>query len=131
MMKTTKINKFKMFFFALALLNISCHDEDALYEYQVVNSTNFEIKVDVLATLNAFTDTTYTIGAQQSKIIYYTSHGVEGSGAPYFQDVAVDLQTIKIRKNDTIVSNRDYRQNNNWQYSGAFYKATVTEEEFQ
>ena len=113
--------------FATLILLSSC-DYVYDYTYQVTNSTDSEIKIELVT---HSVDSTYLISSNETKILFVTDHGVEGSKGPYFEDVSFDLKEFLVTKADTLSSTRDYLANSSWNYNDGVYKTTITEEEFK
>jgi hypothetical protein len=112
--------------FGLMLLMVSC---DYLYDYSytVTNKTDAQISVYV-ETFEI--DSTFIISKDSTKILFITSHGIEGAKGPYFDNVDVDLKSFTITKNDTLKSKRDYLDNASWTFSNGNYYTDVSNDEF-
>ncbi len=115
------------FYMAILILFSSC-DYVYDYTYQLTNSTDSEIKIK-LATYSI--DSIYSISAHETKILFVTDHGVEGSKGPYFDDVSFDLKEFLVIQTDTVTSTIDYLVNSSWDFNEGLYETTITEEEFK
>jgi len=125
----TKINnKMKRLFALLSLIVMmtSC-DYSYNYSYTVTNKTDAQIKVYVKTFC---IDSTYTIMKDAKQTLFVTDHGIEGSKGPYFQNVTGDLDNLRITKNDTFTSTRDYLKNESWIFNKGVYSTNVTNVEF-
>jgi len=92
------------------------------YTYEVTNDTDSEVKIKV-QTFRI--DSTYSISANETQILFVTDHGLEGSKGPYFEDVAEEINVFVVTKNDTLVSTKDYLDNSSWDYDDGLYHATI------
>lgn len=108
---------------------ISC-DYYYKYEYIVENKSDTKITVELYTKNKPAVDTLYSIPSGQSLQIYETLHGNEGARGPFFADVKNDLTGITIKKNDSLISKRNYRKNENWEFLKGTYSTTVTNSEF-
>lgn len=98
------------------------------YTYQVTNNTNAEVKTE-LKTFEI--DSVYTIDIKETKALFVTWHGVEGSKGPYFEDVNRDLDYFVVTKNDTLISKRSYLNNSSWEFNEGLYSTTILNDEFE
>ena len=97
-----------------------------IYRYVITNDTESCIVVD-LETYNE--SVKYVIEKHETKIIFETTHGVQGSGGPFFKDVSFDLEKCVVSSNDTI-SNKNYLHNSSWIFVNGKYETIVTDDEF-
>ncbi len=100
------------------------------YEYMVENLSDSTIIVELYAENDPVLDTIYQIPTGQSLLIYECTHGNEGSDGPFFDEVSKDLTELTVKINDTLLSNRNYLENENWTFVEGLYSTTVTNKEF-
>lgn len=105
----------------------SC-DHTYKYTYEVTNESDSEVRIDLES--SRF-DSSYLVSTNETIILFVTEHGVEASNGPYFKDVAYDLDEFIVTKDRTLISKKDYLDNSSWIYSDGWYRATVTNEEFE
>jgi hypothetical protein len=110
------------------LLFLTSCDHEYDYTYEVRNESDSAIKVELITD---WVDSTYLIGATQSKILFIIGHGFEGPNGPYFADVTEDLDSIVVVKDDTLISNKNYLENSAWEYKNGLYQAIVSNDEFE
>lgn len=120
----------RIFLIVLCIIFSSC-DYYYSYEYIVQNDSSSQITVELFAQYHPILDTVYRIESNQSLQIYETIHGNEGAGGPFFDDVSKDLTRLVIKKNDTLISNRDFIQNSNWLFTEGMYLTIITDIEFE
>ena len=98
------------------------------YSYEITNETDGKLTVSWTHNTD---QQTKTIVTRTSDILFITDHGLESCRkGPFFQEVNIDLDTISIWKDDTLLSNQDYRQDQHWSYEDGHYKAVVINSEF-
>ncbi len=114
--------------FTMVVSFSSCVDYGYDYSYRVSNQTNSEIKIEVKT---VEIDSIYSVSSNETKILFVTDHGLEGPKGPYFADVASDLETFVVIKNDTLISTKNYLDNASWNYNDGVYSTTVEENEFE
>lgn len=122
-----KVNKLG-FILILSVWFLASCDYAYDYTYKVTNDTDSEVKIKV-QTFRI--DSTYSISANESQILFVTDHGLEGSKGPYFEDVAEELDEFIVIKNDTIISTKDYLDNSSWNYDDGLYHAMIEDKEFE
>jgi hypothetical protein len=122
-----KINKLG-FILILSVLSLTSCDYAYDYTYEVTNDTDSEVKIKV-QTFRI--DSTYSISANETQILFVTDHGLEGSKGPYFEDVAEELDEFIVTKNDTLISTKDYLDNSSWNYDDGLYHTTIENNEFE
>jgi len=122
-----KLNKLGLFLIFSVLSLTSC-DYAYDYTYKVTNDTDSEVKIKV-QTFQI--DSTYSISANVTQILFVTDHGLEGSKGPYFEDVAEEINEFVVTKNDTLVSTKDYLENSSWDYDDGLYHTTIEDIEFE
>ncbi len=122
-----KINKLRLILIICICSLISC-DYIYDYTYKVTNDTNSEVKIKV-KTFRI--DSTYSISANETQILFVTDHGLESSKGPHFEDVANELDKFTVTKNDTLISTKDYLDNSSWNYDDGLYYATIEDSEFE
>ena len=110
---------------------VSC-DYGYLYRYEIINNTECRITVDIKTDEG---NVNYVIEKHETKMIYETTHGVQGSKGPYFRDVYRDLKKCVVSRNDTI-SNKNYLDNSSWNFiidkiHMGHYTTTVIDDEFK
>jgi len=105
----------------------SC-DHTYEYTYEVTNESDSEVKIDLKA--SRF-DSSYLVGTNDTKILFVKEHGVEAQNGPYFKDVSYDLDEFIVTKDRTLISKKDYLDNSSWIYNDGWYRATITNEEFE
>lgn len=96
------------------------------YRYVLTNNTDSLIYVHVKTYK---IDSLYQMKSGEKKIIYETDHGIEGSRGPYFQDVNKDIMLFSVTKG-SLISHRDYLNNNSWYFEKGEYSSTVLNSEF-
>lgn len=97
------------------------------YSYTITNKSDDTIKVTIKT--NEM-DSTIKIGLDESKVLFVTDHGVEGSEGPYFRDVLMDLDVCLVQKADTLKSKHDYLENDSWSFHQGDYSAIVNNKDF-
>ncbi len=114
------------------LLLLSACDPVYTYTYKVSNQTDVSVCIE-WATVDQLygVDTVAILLPAEAQTLYTTSHGVEPTGGPFFQDVAWDLAKFIVSQDDTLFSQRDYLANEVWQYEDGVYHAVITEGEFE
>ena len=122
-----KINKLG-FILIISMWFLASCDYAYDYTYEVTNDTDSEIKIKV-KTFRI--DSTYSVSANETQILFVDDHGLEGSKGPYFEDVAEELDKFIVTKNDTLISTKDYLDNSSWDYNDGLYHATVDDNEFE
>ena len=120
----------KQFLAVFACMLISSCDYVYDYQYIVQNKSRSEIVVTLSATNFPQLDTIYFISTNQNILIYETGHGIEPAGGPFFDDVKNDLSEIVIKNIDSVMSNRNFRENSNWDFNGGTYSTTITDADF-
>lgn len=128
--KTTAMRKknIKIIAVLIAIFSLSSCDYLYDYTYQVKNETDSQLSIELKSHM---IDSVYMIGANETKILFITDHGVEGSKGPYFKDVSFDLKRFVVTKDDTLVSSKNYLVNSSWNYDNGLYSTTVNNEEFK
>jgi len=74
-------------------------------------------------------DTVFLMSKEVTCTIYRTTHGVEGRGGPFFDDVNKDLSAFTISIGEQH-STKNYLSNDSWLYDNGEYKTTVTNSDF-
>ena len=97
------------------------------YSYIVTNKCDAPINVNIKTFKE---DSVYEIGVNESKVLYVTEHGIEGSKGPYFRDVVMDLDVFLVEKNDTLKSNKDFLENDRWSFNKGNYSTTIINDDF-
>ena len=97
------------------------------YSYVVTNKSDAQIKVNIKTFKE---DSVYEIGVNESKVLYVTEHGIEGSKGPYFRDVVMDLDVFLVKKNDSLKSKKDYLENDSWNFHKGDYSTTINNDDF-
>lgn len=122
-----KIHLYSLFFLLLFLFSCDCTYD---YEYIIENQTNSTIKIKWDAKFADFPIDSTEIVEGTSQTFYRTSHGVEPCyDGPFFTEVTVDFNSLSIQK-DSLFSNRDYLESDQWTYSDGVYFTIITEKEF-
>lgn len=126
-----KVYYFKLFFFVFVLAAFSSCEQGYSYNYILTNNTDTTITV-FIKTFSQ--DTTFTFLPGETKNIFSTFHGMEGSGGPFLSEVKFDLDKIIIKKGERI-SLKDYLKTKSWKFIKkdkikAEYKSIVTDSEF-
>lgn len=122
------MNIFRLILLILTIFSLSACEYAYDYTYQVKNETDSELKIE-LKTFRI--DSIYTIAVNETKVLFITDHGIEGSKGPYFDDVSVDLDKFIVTKNDTLVSSKNYLDNSSWNFENGLYSTTINNDEFQ
>ena len=122
------MNNFRLIVLFVISMSLSSCDSLYDYTYQVKNETDSEVKIE-LKTFHI--DSIYTIGVNETKVLFITDHGVEGSKGPYFDNVSVDLKKIIVTKNDTVVSSKNYLDNSSWFFDNGLYYNIINNDEFK
>ncbi|MDD2306749.1 MAG: hypothetical protein PHP53_18760 [Prolixibacteraceae bacterium] len=121
-------NNLKLIFLFLIIMALASCEYAYDYTYQVTNNNESEVKIE-LKTFRI--DSVFTIEANETKILFITDHGVEGSKGPYFDNVTIDLDKFIVTKNDTLVSSKNYLDNSSWNFDNGLYSTTINNDEFQ
>ena len=115
----------------IVCLELNACEQGYSYNYILTNKTDTVITVNIKTLAK---DTTFILLADETKNIFSTFHGMEGSGGPFLSPVRFDLERVIIKKGKKI-SLKDYRNIKSWQFIKisnykAEYKAIVTDSEF-
>ena len=127
-MKKNKDRRNLFLIVLLAILTFISCDYVYDYTYEVTNKADSAIQIE-LNTLRI--DSTYVIGVNETKILFITEHGLEGSKGPYFDDVSADLDKFIVTKNDTLISSKNYLDNSSWTFYEGIYSTTINNDEFK
>jgi hypothetical protein len=116
----------KLMFFLMIFIFVSC-EYFYRYSYEITNETDTNVIIE-LETYKGFSE--YIIGINETKIIFKTDHGIEKYGGPHFGNVCKDLRKCIVMKNN-MLSNKNYLDNNSWDYIEGRYKAIIRNDEFR
>jgi hypothetical protein len=102
------------------------------YSYKVTNTSGTSINVRV-KTFRV--DSTFIIVNDSTKVLFTTTHGIEGPHGPYYKDVKFDLDSLIVKNQNDKISTKDYLLNETWTftedtYHEGLYSAFVTSDEF-
>lgn len=122
------MNKISTLILILFSLIISACSYSYTYSFELINKASYTVKVDFETN---DIDTTYTIDANQSKVILISPGGREGRGGPFYSDVNTFITSLTIGMNDSLYSTKNYLDNNSWDYNEGYYSAVITDSEFQ
>jgi hypothetical protein len=115
----------------LLSLTINSCERGYHYSYNLFNNTDSIIYVNFKT---GFNDTIIVVKPNETKEIFTTYHGLEGSRGPYKRDVKDDIYDISIKRGSKLSYN-NYRKNELWTFEKksdfkAVYEAVVTNAEF-
>lgn len=122
------INVKSIFLLIGGILVLTSCEYSYMYSYKITNNSDSNVDVH-LKTFRI--DSTYKIQKDSTKTLFTTTHGIEASGGPYFDDVKNDIVEFKVIKNKQKVSNRDFLKNDNWSYDKGIYSIIITESDFE
>ena len=76
------------------------------YSYEIKNETDGKLTI---ALTNNTAQYNESIGIGTSDTLFVTDHGIEQCRkGPFYQEVSIDIETISVWKDDTLLSTRDY-----------------------
>ena len=110
----------------LFLFLLSSCESSYEYKYSISNKANSTITIFYSTYSN---DSVIKIAPGETKELFKTSHGIEGSGGPFQRDIRKDLKTIEV-KIGTTDSAYNIRDNKFWTFEkissyNAKYNASI------
>lgn len=111
--------------FPLLLTKCECWYD---YTYTLDNQSSYTITVEIGFENRIGNE---NIESGESMEIRHTNHGVEKCQGPYEGNIDRDFQSFKITTNDTLVSTKNYRLDESWNWNDGNYSAVVTDIEFR
>ncbi len=126
-MKTRKNHFTSLVLLAASLLVASC-DCIHMYTYEATNDSSQEVEI----IWKSPTETgTVTLEPGQTSALFVIEDGIEDcKTCPCESDVANDIENFLVYQNDTVLSNRNYYENQAWLFDDGFYRTVITDEEF-
>lgn len=117
----------RFLFLGLTLVLLQSCDYFYDYTYQISNRSDQTVTIQLTA--SRF-DSSYVLQPNETRTLFITHHGIEGSKGPYYSDVSSDITNLIIKQGDTTSSKRDYTLNASWNYEEGLYHTVIHPHEF-
>jgi hypothetical protein len=119
--------KISIFYFLFVITIIWSCDGLYYYEYEVTNDSS--LKVTVKFEHNEGSGI-WDIGIGNTQKIFTIDHGIEGGNGPHFSGISEDIFKFEVKNSEGKISNRDYLQDESWEFYKGKYMTTVSDDEF-